>query len=525
MAADPDNTQPAKSTIKRFRIGLNVLVQVVLLLIIVGIVNMLSCRKFVQWDHTPSKRYSLSEKTKQILSNLSQDLYLTVAFSRTSDVYHYTHRMIELYQKASGDRLVVRWIDPLRDPAAVAELQNQDPNLTFDENKILVSKTENLGATGEAANQVGPYQVVTERDMFQRAENMMFRDGRSKRGNVTRYHLERSLTSTIIAAAQEKQQVAYVIMGKGRLPTNAQGKNAGGVLVSEGGLRQNLRVVPLPFTENTVIPQDADLVMLISPSDDFSGAELKEIFQNYWEKRKGGLILLLNPLHYQRLPNLRNFIETYYGVQWEDNRVLSVKNQGGHNTKVFEAPGWFKEGSPITKTLVDRHTILPKLTSTLNIRVAGQDGDPLAPRAADKKALISVKFFVDGFWKEPNYLEPNPVIDAKKTQDIDVAVSVEIGAGINQDLRLNSSRMVIVGNGNLIDPDRLSLERLEFMFNSINWVSDREELVAGIDTHAAGNYQIEIGDRPYNQLEWMALRILPAVVFLIGLSVAFFRRR
>ena len=115
MAADSDSKKP-KTSIHRFRIGLNVLVQVVLLVIIVGLVNMLSCRKFVQWDRTPSKRFSLSQQTRQILSNLPSDLYLTVAFSRTSDVYHYTQRILQLYQKEAGGKLHVNWVDPLRDP-------------------------------------------------------------------------------------------------------------------------------------------------------------------------------------------------------------------------------------------------------------------------------------------------------------------------------------------------------------------------------------------------------------------------
>lgn len=523
MAAD-SNSKPSTS-IKRFRIGINVLVQITLLLVIVGLVNMLSCQKFAQWDYTPSKRYSLSQQTRKLLDNLSRDLYLTVAFSRTSDVFHYTQRMVSLYEQAAGGKLHVRWIDPLRDPAAVAELRNQDLKLAFDENKILISKTKKLEVTGEQGLEVAPYQVVTEKEMFDRAGNQMFRDGKYKRGHVTHYRLERALTSSIVAATEDRQQVVYIITGKGQMRTIA-GKTAGGVLIKEGGQRQNMRVEPLPFTPNTVIPQDASVVMMISPSTDFSGAELTEIFQHYWEKRKGGLVLLLDPVNYHKLPNLRNYLEDYYGVRWEDNRVLSVKNRGGHNLPVFEAPGWFKEGSPITESLIGRYMVLPMQTSTLNIRVEGQENDPLAPQATDKKPLIAANYFVDGFWKEADFKAPNPTVDARETKDINVAVSVEIGAGINQDLRLNSSRMVIVGNGNFIDPyPKPSAEAVEFILNSINWVSDREEMVTGIEVQEAGHYGVEVGDRPYKKMEWMALRVFPGIFFLTGLAVAFFRRR
>ena len=516
-----DDTSKAKHSIKRFRIGLNVLIQVILLVVIVGVINMLSCRKYVQWDYTPSKRYSLGQQTQKILSNLSEDLYLTVAFSRSSDVFHYTQRMIGLYQKEAKGKLKIRWIDPLRDPSAVAELMNQDAKLAFDQNKILINKTEKLEITGEQGLEVAPYQVVTEKDMFSRADNMMFRDGKSKRGNVTEYRLERALTSAILAATQDRKQIAYIITGKGQMRKVAE-RSAGDLLWMEGGLRQNLTVAPLLFTPNTAVPDDASVVMIISPSKDFTGAELNKIFREYWEERKGGLIILFDPLHYDKLPNLRGYLENYYGVRLENDRVLSIKNQGGRNLKIYEAPGWFMEGSPITETLLERPLILPMQSSSISTNIEEASEDRLAPSPTDKKTLMIA---YDGFWKEKDYKSPNPVADPREMDEVNLAVSVEKGEGTNQDLRLNSSRMVVVGNGNLVDPDLRSSESVEFILNSINWASDREELVAGIDVQQAGNYRVNVGDRPYAKLEWMALRILPVLAFLIGLVVAFFRRR
>jgi hypothetical protein len=516
-----DDASKPKNSIKRFRIGLNVLIQVVLLVVIVCVVNMLSCRKYAQWDFTPSKRYSLGEQTQKVLANLPQDLYLTVAFSRSSDVFYYTQRMIGLYEKEAGGKLKVRWIDPLRDPSAVAELMNQDAKLAFDQNKILISKTEKLEVAGEKGLEVAPYQMVTEKDMFSRADNLLFRDGKSKRGNVTEYRLERALTSAILATTQDRKQITYIITGKGPMRTVA-GKSAGGLLMLEGGLRQNLVVAPLPFTPNTKIPEDASTVMMISPSKDFTGAELNEIFSKYWEERKGGLVILLDPLHYDKIPNLRGYLENYYGVRLENDRVLSIKNQGGRNLKIYEAPGWFIAGSPITETLLERPIILPLQSSSISTNIESASEDRLAPSPTDKKTLM---IGYDGFWKERDYKSPNPTADQREMDEVNLAVSVEKGAGTNQDLRLNSSRMVVVGNGNLIDPDLKSGESIEFILNSINWASDREELVAGIDVQQVGNYRINVGDRPYKKLEWMALRILPVLVFLIGLVVAFFRRR
>ena len=63
------------------------------------------------------------------------------------------------------------------------------------------------------------------------------------------------------------------------------------------------------------------------------------------------------------------------------------------------------------------------------------------------------------------------------------------------------------------------------MLNSINWATDREELVVGIGSQGAGDFRVEVGERPFKKLERMSLRYVPGLAFLIGLVVAFFRRR
>ena len=116
------------------------------------------------------------------------------------------------------------------------------------------------------------------------------------------------------------------------------------------------------------------------------------------------------------------------------------------------------------------------------------------------------------------------VQDVREDLDLHLAVSIEKGAGTNPNLRLNSSRMVVVGNGNLIDPDKRVFENIEFILNSINWASDRDELVAGIATKSRGNFRVVVAERPFGKLEWMT-RILPLSVFFLGIVVAFLRRR
>ena len=179
--------------------------------------------------------------------------------------------------------------------------------------------------------------------------------------------------------------------------------------------------------------------------------------------------------------------------------------------------------SPITKPLEGRTSVLPFQSSSINIKIAEQEGgDLFATRdLSPPKPLI---YAYGGFWREKDYRKDTVVQDLREDLDLYMAVSVEKGGGTNPNLRLNSSRMVVVGNGNLIDPDKRTFENVEFVLNSINWASDRDELVSGIATKSRGDFRVVVGEKPFRKLEW-ATRLLPLFVFFIGLVVAFFRRR
>ena len=521
MADDPESTSPKpQSSIRRFRIGLNVLVQITLAVVIVALVNWLSCQKYAQWDRSASKRYSLGPQTTQVLSDLSEDLYLTMAFGRGSDVYPYTQRIIGLYEQAANGRLKVRWVDPLRDPAAIAELRNQDPKLIFEQNKILISKSEKLNGTNGDGKEVSTYEMVTEKDMFQRGKTVMFRNATPRPGKILNYRIESALTSAIVAAIEEKKEVAYIVASKG-FPQSISGRDAAMEIRDIAAMKQNLLVKPFTITPNTTVPEDASVVILLAPSVDFTGAELNQLFRDYWEERKGGLIVLIDPLKYRALPNLIGYLENNYGVRVENDRILAMRVRGGRTIKVSEVESVYMPESPVTESLFGRTTTLPGQTSSININVAGAGDDPMSPSSADKKPLLIA---YNDFWKERNFRDQNPVSDPREKMDVNVAVSVERGAGINQDLRLNSSRMVVVGNGNFMDPSPTQ-ESAEFMLNSINWATDREELVVGIGSQGAGDFRVEVGERPFKKLERMSLRYVPGLAFLIGLVVAFFRRR
>ena len=72
---------------KRYGIGMNVLIQVVLALALFVGINRLSYRHYWRWDLSPSQDYTLSQATLNYLSNLSRDVQIYIVFGRDSKVY------------------------------------------------------------------------------------------------------------------------------------------------------------------------------------------------------------------------------------------------------------------------------------------------------------------------------------------------------------------------------------------------------------------------------------------------------
>ena len=62
------------------RIGLNVLVQIVLVLFLAAMVNYLGFEHYPRWDLSRDKKYALSDKTKRFLDSIKGKVRITVFF-------------------------------------------------------------------------------------------------------------------------------------------------------------------------------------------------------------------------------------------------------------------------------------------------------------------------------------------------------------------------------------------------------------------------------------------------------------
>src|SRR5438034_9314583 len=122
--ADQKKKPQTRSGMKigRVRIGLNVLVQIVLILFLAAMVNAFALKHYARRDLSRDQKYALSDKTKRFLDTLKSKMRITVFVSLNTPVPAELHNLLTEYQYAGKGRIDVEHIDPGRNLTRGKEL-------------------------------------------------------------------------------------------------------------------------------------------------------------------------------------------------------------------------------------------------------------------------------------------------------------------------------------------------------------------------------------------------------------------
>src|SRR5213083_241089 len=118
--------------IGRIRIGLNVVVQIVLILFLAAMVNSLAFKHYKRWDFSRDQKYALSDKTKRFLDTLKGRMRITVFFSPSTPITADLQNLLTEYQYAGKGKIDIEQIDPERNLSRAKEL--------FDKYKVVTDE-------------------------------------------------------------------------------------------------------------------------------------------------------------------------------------------------------------------------------------------------------------------------------------------------------------------------------------------------------------------------------------------------
>lgn len=482
---------PKVVRIGRVQLTLNVLLQVVVIVAIIAMANYLSVRHYRRFDLSRNQKFSLSEQTKAVLGGLTKPVQAIVFFAGEGEAEADCRRLLREYEFASKGKLTVEEVNPFQNLTRARELQTK---YRFGANEnIVILDTE------------GRSKFINSSDMgdFEQLDQMSQMMGR--RPQMEAFKGEQLLTSALLELTEPKQNKVYILGGHGEYDFDvAQNK-----LFKELLSRQNLKVAALTLANVEKVPDDASVLAILGPRFDYSERDLS-LLTDYWE-RKGRLFITLGPT------GKKTALDAWLGeraVQPMGDSVVRVVNLGGI-TGMMELEGIVSGGSPITKTLEDVGVVMVGATQSLKT-------DPTRETTAQVKVtpLMSAP---EGFWGDAEYegdRKSVPLFDPKKDNaaPLTLAVSVEKGASRDPNVKLDTARLVLFGNGDLVSVEGFQAGpvAIDLTTNAFNWLLNRDSLIA-IAPKPKQNIAIALSEtQMFSLAKWVTLYI-PVFVALFGL--------
>lgn len=490
--SNPSDSSSPPRRIHRFGISLNVFIQLILFLVLFGIVNYLNYRHYIRRDLTPSRDYTLSEATQGYVRKLSKDVDLTLVFARQSDLMQDCRALVEEFRSVKKTRIKVEEVDPARDLERAEQLKLKY-GITLSSNGILVRANNHT-------------RFISEEELVIKGLN-----GDRDHPSVD-FRGEDAVLSAVIGLIEEQVRKFYFITGKGT--STSKGNDLAFKSLAELGNQQNFEVLPLNFTEVESIPENASGVILVGALYDFGDREIA-MLQNYWLGKRAAILLLLDPNG--ETPRLRQFLQSK-GVTPRPDRVLLAESTSAGPKKQFSVDTVFLENSPITKPFTQVNASFSGQTQSLDLKT---DAPELNAQQIEVLPIIDA---TKRFWGETRYLMDLPVVDPEDTKPpVHLAASVERGAVSDERLRVDSSRMVVVGNALLLDPETRLAVHQDFIASSLNWMMARERLI-GPTPKRKQMFRIELTPQQRKQVFWVTAFLMPGLVLVFGFLMWSHRR-
>src|SRR5438874_4788313 len=306
-------TKPKK--IQRLQIGLNVLVQLILIFFLIAAVNWIGFRHYKRWDLSRDQKYALSDKTKRFLDTIKGKMRITVFFSPNTPISADVSSLLTEYQYAAKGKIDIENIDPQRNLSRAKEL--------FDKYKV-VSDESLLVIDYEGRNKTVKASDMAEIDQ----SGMQLGEG----PRITAFKREQAITSAIIDLTEGKKNTIGYVLGHKEPPittTAGQGPMAQPAPESPISVlktfieNENIKIQELNLFNVDAIPAEMKTIMIIGPQYDFSDREM-QLLRDFWNKQ-GRILLLLDPA--AKTPKLDAFLNEL-GVRVNDDRLMAMVRTG-----------------------------------------------------------------------------------------------------------------------------------------------------------------------------------------------------
>jgi hypothetical protein len=458
---------PKDPSRERTAIGLNSVIRVVLLLALFGMANYLAARHYRRVDFTRKHLYSLSDKTKRVLSGLRTDVTVDVFLSQGDPMFGDVKELFTRY-RAESDKIRLHFVDPDLDRARF-ELMKAKYNIREGQlpDGRTVTDTAIVVANGDR------HWFVTQDDLVE----FDYSGGSESGPQLKGFKAEGVLTSAILNVTTADKPVVCFTKGHGEMALD-DGGDRGLQHLKEALERDNYVTKAIETYGQSRIPAECDVVFVAGPTRPF--AEEEAALLKSWVQEGGQLGLALDPIieGNRFVPSGLESVTDRFGITLDQDLVVEtdasrLTTVGGVET--FAAMDWG------THALATPFKDAPLLVSIARSMRKKEGGTGLVSEIvkATAKAWGETDLAATQNGEEPTRGEG-------ETASPVLAMASELGGGGGEDGgpaqgRQRKGRLVVVGDGDFLARplmDNPTLVNHDFALGIVAWLAQREQLIS-----------------------------------------------
>lgn len=484
-------------------------VNLFLLAVIVIACNYIGCKEYARKDLTEEQRYTISERTINVLSServqkRETPIRIIFAFKRSTPNYPRMFSLLEEYIRYGKGKIEVEYFDPMRQPNRAREI-SQIYGVDFNQNLCVVDarrdptvslKTFEEDRSDRKHVRIRPgatfIKYETLPDETRRAVALM---------------MDEVVCSAITEAVEGDMRRMYVVEGKGGVSRDDQ------TLLSTIGEITNSLNIQLSWVNLSgveTLPEDAEGLLIVAPQTDFTEDEIR-VVREFWERDgRNALFVALDPTN-TRLPRFYRFLREQ-GIRPNADRVLLRDRKRAY----YDISAVFPKGLNCTRSFWNGSTHVEGQSMSLTLE-HGDDNMAALRRLTTYPLLMTTPEY---YGETRTDLEPGFTPEEDKEGPLCLEAAVTRGNARDPN---NLSTMIVLGNIDMLSSENARTEQRDYLRTLWAWMSDRPEY-SGKSANQDLTMKIDLNRHSRNALEYLTLLIMPLSALLIALIIWNMRR-
>ncbi len=443
----------------------------------------------LRWDWSQTDLYSLGEITDQLLKDLDKDVKIIGLFEKGSaqvtDVAN-IELLLEKYEQKSGGRITVQYIDPVKTPSIITQLDPDD---------VLKPKQNDFAVWCE---ETGKVKVLGIYDLLKIGYDEYYNQ------RIEGVTAEVSISGAVLYVSSEDTPVVYMTKGHGEEDYTDNFTSMISLIRNN-----NFEIKDLDMLTSAEIPEDASLLIMLNPTSDINAADKKSIGDYL---NKGRSLLIMTEFNNYSYPILNSLLSEY-NIEISNDRVREGDKERrlSDNGYIFFADA---SAGMIAESSVEKMTLMMNPRAVVQLKNA-------------KEWIKTEEFLITG---DQASLEPEGnVEDSKQPGVAALAIATEHSGHVDGSTVTDPAKVLIIGSTGFISDSILNyygtqVYNIYAFYGSLNWLVDAENQDLMISPKALPSYLLKSGTNTgYWAAAVITVLMIPVGLFITALVV--FRKR